>query len=561
MPVSKKDEIMLQYADGIFKQADSGLYWQNILKSIGVDTSVEGAANAALLAAGVSASTLFAPLGIVLFLGGLGLGVYRASKKTDETVAELINKLEALDYEDTPVQKEVEKWIKLLQQYRGYFQFDSGMGKDQSEMRHNMVKIKKLTELTGYLETMNRVWPKVAPQLDDWKIGKWGDIGEAEVTLKQCLVYTKKFLGELKSEAQVALKRGFEKLRAAREKKTGRPVKSYSILAQEILNLHSKLAGIYGKAPSYDGVEDRAFRLANIIINDPRKAFAVLKANPSWVRYLSKLRDLLQKAITQTKAAFNSTNNISKRAALILPNGIKMNMDTGSKGIPGVDKKKAPRRKKSPVAKLKSIIQAIQKNANHVRAVFLPGLPQIAEDGAYGPETGALIAKLMLRSRAIRNIISSKVGLAPRDMRNWKMLYRDPSKIRALYGALSYMVQEIQNIQSRKQQSSGQVASPSSYTSNVPCPLKKDKLRVDEIDACLKQMVVKDYVTGKTMSAHDFLVKEVGAKTPAARAQWTWDALGAGSVGGLPKAERWLDWGTTLVRYVKHNKKGRYNII
>jgi len=80
----------------------------------GAGAAGAGAAGAGGLGAAIVSNPVGWIVGAVLLVGGVAAAIYFATEKTDDNLRDLISRIEALDYEDTPVHTRVQSWIDTL---------------------------------------------------------------------------------------------------------------------------------------------------------------------------------------------------------------------------------------------------------------------------------------------------------------------------------------------------------------------------------------------------------------------------------------------------------------
>jgi hypothetical protein len=563
MPKTERDEILAKYAksQGIEKEA-SELTAYRLATELGIEAALLGVGGAlagggavALITGGLatSATGIGFPVGVILTAAGVAYTIYNAINKADNTVAELIDRLEDLDYEGTVAERAITTWIMALKRHKKNMSIP-GLGTDAEVLNKSFNRVLAIKALIRDLEQMNAMWPQVKANVEDWKfLGNFGDVGEAEVTLKQTLSHSKQLLEAVRADAQSKAKAMQEKVK----QKFDEYVEKITPNAQKIINMYGKLAAAAGgRIPKFDNKsEEMGWNLANSIVKKEvtMKDFAVIQRN---LPHMTNLQKLMEAGLEQLGYKKESSNEpaLSKRA-LTLGTGEKVKgtiPEPSPKGYAGQGKKKGMSSR---------LVLGMQKIINNLRAKYNPTLNTILEDGVYGPETGEAIASLIVGNKLINKILTG-AGFTASEVRDYNKIKKDPGVLRKLYALFSNIARKdagvipkrpdpVKEYTVTKSKDKPGISSRTRYYDMKELMEKHDPEDA-EIDALIKEMMIK-FKGRPTMSAYDYLRLRHGIRSMSERAELIRQVFDKGR--GLPAARWWIDSGAQLRRFMETGDK------
>lgn len=383
----ENSEIMQEYAriisqDTIVKEAG----WRDVMEVLGLEAA--GIGGAAMLGGGVAAAmgltggAAAVPLAI-LGTAWLAYDIFQAATKADNTVGELIERLESLDPTswvswmgfkegDENAAKKIEQWISDLEQHKKAI----GPGEISANMEERGKaagrKVDALIKLSKYLDQMKFEWQEVKPRLTDWG---W-DPEQTEITLKNTITATKDAIQEARVGAQKATGEFI-----AKAKETGG--KDYKGMATKVKSMYDQLTKMYGQAPTFDNaVEKNGFDLANKILAGQ----VTMKDIELHGSSMKMLHDVMARALNTKKSEV--VNRALSKRALTLGDGTKIPTTSGPAGVA---KKEKGRR---PMSRRNTEVTSLQRSLNYLTTAYGTGANKIAEDGIYGPRTAAALQAL-----------------------------------------------------------------------------------------------------------------------------------------------------------------------
>lgn len=565
MPQSEKCEIMNKYASLVSEAAPTNaLTYGNIAQALGIEAAgIAGGGALGTILGGASATGIGAAIiGGVLSGGFATYAIFEAMKATDNTVKELIDRLEDLDYADTNAEQALEGWINTLKGYLPKLQFVPDTGDRAKDADKNLTKWNVLREILSQLQIIQNSWPKVKPMMQDWQFtGRWGDIGQAEMTIHQTTAAVTKQLLNLTQKIQAASK----KFIAEQSKKTG---VQYVQLATDIDELYARLTHLGGKAPKFDTTDEKAaWRLAQRILNktgkiEPPTEMELNTGGPLMV----KLKELMKQGVRyfeektaqqeqeylaqQEQATKTQSANpaLSKRA-LTLGDGKQI-------GVVSKPSKKHKRRRRD------NATSKLQKVVNILNAKYNPqmSLGKIREDGIYGPNTAAATKSLLLKFDKLKNA-AEKVGITIKHVDDFASMRRNQNAVAALYnvmapyaGAAAITTTTTVPAAGAEETTRQPERGISRRDIGVKCNPSKHDPTSDEIVSCLKNYFkVKDRQTDEWYYAYYWL-NSLGVYSEDRMVRLVQDAF-------PPARYRPMDWDPTqFVSYVTNRLGGRHGI-
>lgn len=569
MPHNECDEILIAFAESqgiLTKQASNLLLAGNVAKALGMEAAVNATAAlvgtatgaGAMAGMGLSGPPGWVAFGAIMLVGGLAWAISSAVQQADNTIDELVDRLDALDIDGTTVQRQVESWMRALKSYKPALQAPT-LGEPAQVAQQSAERVAAVIALVNDLKQMQQAWPGVKSIVKDWKwTGQFGDIGEAETTLNQTTAAIQTLLQQLQAEANKAAQKTLAEL----QKSSG---KDYSAIANKVVELYKQLtAAAGGKEPSFDEPgEQEGYDLAVALSGG--KTPNLGEKLQQHIGYMVNLRNKMLQGVKQLQKKSAAKPPLSKRA-LTLGNGQKVVMP-GQKGMANTRKNQ-----KNPV---RQMVEALQVAINHLSAKYNSERNRINEDGLYGPQTSGVLSALMTKYKPLRLALEDQAGVNVRTVEDYNRLKRNPRVLRDIYQVLSQFVsaaksrspgegmaatrREEGGYRQREQEPAG---SPATIEEIMVKP--GDDLTDMEIDLVLRNVMrVPSPVRGRDESAFDYLRHRVGLATTKARAEEIRNAFT--QAGGMPKAERWSEWGEALVRHVKQefgkDDRGQYGIL
>ena len=581
--LTDKEEIIFKYS-AKEKFASNELMASNVAQALGIEAAV--LAGSAVVGAGAGAAGMFGfggagvgalaglglsgppgwiVLGAIALIGTLAWAISSAVRRTDDNIEDLVDRLEDLDSEGTAAETAIKSWVRALNSYRQVLTPPQipALGQDNNAIvEDNLKRVMVIKSVVGVLEDIYNKWPLVKAAVKDWKfLGSMGDVGQAEVTIKQTYSSVKSLYEQLQKQAQKDAKETLDKI------KKFIPDENYLLIAQEVLKLYNTLTKAFdGIGPKFDTSSEKiGYEFAKEIVVRKGDVDSV-EINKN-IKHVINLRDLMRDGLKQvtSKRRANLKPPMSKRA-LTLGDGTRIDFSKPIEDSKPSVKKPIKKKKQKP----DRFVVAIQRFINILRGRYLLHMSKISEDGMYGPETAGYLSAIMVKSDKLRKALNSK-GLYVRDVQDYKRIRNNIGDIKNIHSALSEVIYDVtrkpiskrddevgipgiverDKIEDKKKEK----ISPEGLPIGI-CPLDKPGLNTYEVDQCLRIMPVTD-PSGKKTNAYSFLKFYAGANTAAERAAMLYDAFGAGSVGGLPLAAKWTDYGIDLVKYVVERTSGR----
>jgi hypothetical protein len=569
MPDYDRDEILKAFAksQGFGKEAANALLASNIAKALGIEAGISAGAAAigaaigkgALAGLGLSGPPGWVAFGAIMLVGGLAWAIGSAIQQADNNIDDLIDRLEALDYEGTTVNNQILSWIRALKSYKPALQAPT-LGKPEQVAQQSAERVYAIMMLVRDLRQMQQAWPGVKSAVEDWKfLGRFGDVGEAEVTLNQTAQAMEGLLKQLQTEASKATQKTLAELQKDSKQ-------DYKSVAMQVIRLFEQLTAAAGKEPVFDEPgEEIGYNFA-VALSKGSEINMTKQQLQENVSYMTRLRDKMLQGMKQLQKKSESKPPISKRA-LTLGNGEKVVMPD-QKGRGGTRKNKPT--KSNPVREL---VKAMQVGINHLSARYNPEGNRIVIDGIYGPQTSGALVSLAAKYKSFRLAMESQAGLSVKSLYNHSVLRRDPSALRKIYSVVSEFVSKIKNSPSQIDGSAGyREKQQDNTTPKVTSTLIEeimnkpgDELTDMEIDLVLRNVMrVPTRVRGQEESAFALLKHKVGLSSVSARANFIRETFSSGA-SGMPKASKWANWGSSLYNQVKRefgNKhKGPYSLL
>ena len=523
MPLTTQDEILFAYASLIQPELIKTAWdFKDLLKTFGLDALIGAGSGGAALAGGASVGEAgAAALGIaggpitaivlgVLAIGGLAMGIYQLSKLTDDNLAGLLKRLEALD-PDTQAKPIVDGWLKAIEAYKKQLDAASLItGTDEERAAKTLMELNIVQSIVTYLKTIQRDWPEIKKHLKDWEI--IGDPAHAEKAINQTTTVleseSQKLIQQLQANAQ--------KVVQEYSQKSGQ---NYIQAAKEITELYDRLTELNGKALILDLAENEAWILTQQILGktggEPVTADELQKEWSSITTLKTTLQQAIEYLSKHPAKAESIKPPISKRA-LTLADGKHF----------GPTKQKA---QNQTITTIQIVLNAIMKSYPQQ----FEGKATLTADGIYGPLTADALNALVTKMGAEEHL-----GLTSEEILDYKDINADIEKQNKIYQMFVALEKEI-----------GGKATPAQTPAPKPvgeCPWGKDNMTDNEIESCLRAIVVQEEGRER-MAASDWL-ELYNYSTPKERADVVRRQLSSadGSLGG-----NWTDKTQQLIWDVK----------
>lgn len=170
--------------------------WRDVVEELGLEAAAGVALPAALGLIGITAAPI--TIGSLLLGGAISVAFFAFTKKADNNLTDLIERLESLDPNDQ-AKSAVEGWIKKLNEFKGRVAIHMLPSDPKDRAALVASRILAFRELNDYLSEMLKWWPEAKRNMDDW-FG-W-DVGKAEHAIKETAAAISKQLTELKYRSQ-----------------------------------------------------------------------------------------------------------------------------------------------------------------------------------------------------------------------------------------------------------------------------------------------------------------------------------------------------------------------
>lgn len=467
-------EVMIKYASLMQDQKliKTAWTWEDVASAIGVDVAL-GAGIGALTGSGVTAGALGAlgvglpPVGIALALGGLGASIYFATRQSDNNVEDLIDRLEDLDT-NSRSEGIVQYWINTLRQFQGLFKIEPSTTDPEATAIANAKKITELEQLKKFLESIQRDWPRVESNLDDWG----ADPRQAQYAIQQTSANVQQMLNDIGAKVRQAEQKIVEKY----SKETG---VDYSAAAKEVVGLYDKLTEMAGKPPKFDTPAERSgYDLAKQIVSGEAKGRAVQMYGSN----MMELKKLMEQGVQMLSKKTSTYRPYISKRALTLGDGTRVDQ-------PGVAGKQS-RRRGGPVADL-------QRHINTLNQEYETGARPIRVDNIYGPRTAAAFRHLVTSVPEIKKaVLSAGVPLAtlsdPKEMRGSAAGITDAVSALGGYARKARSKMLSPREKGKTKERSKTKTEPRSTQYGIPCDPYKADLNGAEIMACLSLKSIYD---------------------------------------------------------------------
>lgn len=423
---------MLEFAKIIDEQSKfnkTAWTWRDLLGTVGTEalltggTAAAGAAGLLAPSAGGGAAGAAAALGLgsnpvgwviggILIASGVAYAIYDGTRMTDDNIADLVERLEALDYEGTPAEAKVEGWIQQLNGMRQVMQLPQTTTDPEQMAKVNAEKASAMNQVKAYIDQMQREWPQVERHLEDWGF----DAKQAEIALTT----TAKTI----ASATTAIQQEVAKAKSEMLKDVGQASGvDITDLAKKIDALYEEITKIEGAPPVPEtSTETRTYGLVQKILEKgehlPREQVE------TYVPYLSKMHKDLESLLQRAKQKKASTNLMISKRAWRLSSDPRGGQSAGRQ-----------RRRQGNAT-------ALQKAINDLNVAYNTGATRINEDGIYGPRTSQALATLVSKVKGLDQAFRNQ-GVGPQLIGDPSLMRRNPDKLQAANAVLQSLVQRI----------------------------------------------------------------------------------------------------------------------
>ena len=394
--------------------------------AVATDLAIMGVAKAAG-AAGLSFPPLWPTIAVgaaLIAAGGAMYGIYNMIEQTDDNVADLIDRMKALDYEGTDAETVITSWIDQLEGLRKTFAVPIGTDDPKEKYEALGNKIAAFEKGMGVLGSIYTTYHTyVKEQLKDW-FGSWGDKGDFEQALKKTTANYKKRLNAMYAEF----------------KKSALELHNPQEILKEILALEGQVKAMWA-APVYNEKEQVALEFA-------RKGGSPKEVKQNLPALLKLRNDLKNKILPLAK---KKKQQYTRRAEVDQP------ISKRAVELPDEPTAQIKRKPKGTGIRKNDVVLAMQERINDLsRALGVFAGGGIREDGMYGPNTANAVAALIdkfqqipeeekaqypMRADLVKNLQAR--GLTIDLIKNWKAM-NQPQHTRHL-NQLSNAIKDVWN--------------------------------------------------------------------------------------------------------------------
>lgn len=444
-------------------------------------------AGAATGTAGAAAAIAGGPIGWVLLAGGVAFAIYQGTRLADNRVKDLLERIEALDYEDTDAQSVVEKWKTDLASFLPYFQVQMAPdpnkpGEVVNQARQQLGNIERVAT---YLNQMALTWPQVKPLLTDPFYER--DITQFENALTKTTAAINQQLADIKQRAQQAA----QQLIAQKGQATGVDLVD---VAKDIIALEARVQQS-GEKPIYEktDIDERVVRnFVNKVINESATEEEINQYVTPMVALRDRMRNSLQRMEAKQQAK-PSRNRPASAKPYISKRAFRTSSEPPSAAAPGATRGRVG---KNPQVTL------LQRLINRLNIALKTGIDRIEEDGAYGVNTAAAFTGLVAKSPELDDYLRKYAGLDEKSIVDFKVMSNPENvsdAVRVLYSYLQKVV------------SADGTAAPANLqtqqdpTQGVMCNPNKANPSPEEVSACLRSIIMNDPKSGREVSLYMFL--------------------------------------------------------
>lgn len=452
---------------------------------------VGAGAGAGAGAAGVGTAIVSNPvgwiIGAVLLVAGVGSAIYFAVQKTDDNLKDLIERIEALDYEGTKAETRVQSWIDTLTKKSQAFQLPAlGAMNDKEKANQLAQKTMEMEDTIRILKQIAADWPETSPYLGDWKFFPFDDPADFEYALKKTYAESVKMLNNIKQKSQEAANQVISS--------TQKP----TLLVTEINSLDTQISNIWGK-PEYDREEQKALEVGRRILKKEVNMVEYSNYLPKLVDIRDQLRTLLQVAKRKTKKA-GADEDIQKLA-------VKLPDKPGVKPSTKPSKQLSKRR----YITRSDVVESLQNYLNHLNVALNVPSEMLKEDGRYGSKTAdALIKTLGVVGKMLPNFFKKLQwqGIPVSRLGDVSFVNNNPGFINYITKEISKVSDAIRSGGPEALKEQQQQTKPISMRTPTTCNWNKQNPTSEEMLACFQQLYGN--IGGERVNLYDYAKQNMG---------------------------------------------------
>lgn len=421
-------------------------------------------------------ATVGGPVGLAVGLvAGAAISALSVSQRADVSIEELIERIEALDYEKTRYKLLVRNWIENLKQYQGALQEPITAVDPENRGKLAKKKIEDLMALKKFLDVMWPDWMKkdgVKETIRDWGF----DPSDFEYTFKKVYGIVSQMLKQINERSK----------NAAAQVLSTQP-EPIDKLYTEVSTLAAQIKMTWA-APEFTPEEKQLLESAKRLRAGQVKDVEEVKNTVSGLGKLRKdLKQLLEEA--KKRAQRHKRSDIERdieKTAVSLPDA-----PTPKEQKTTRTKKRTPGRAvvvKSPAT------QKLQMLINKAAAALGLSLT-VMPDGTYGDKTASAMVAIIKSSPKMTAYFRSN-GFS-------ENIASDIKLMNSYNGAFIGLATRLMNKLFEPVPEAGQTQSPKTTQTGVQCNWYKSHPSAAEQLSCLKGFRV--YVGGSVINAYDYM--------------------------------------------------------
>lgn len=453
----------------------------------GAGAAVGGGAAAAGGGLAAAAWPVTAIVGAVAAVGGLAYGIYWWVERTDDNVADLIDRIEDLDYEGTDAEPTIKTWIGQLNSLRQAFAIPMTSADPKERFEQLGEKIAAFEKGMAVIKNIEQNYHTyVKKSLKDW-FGSWGDLGDFETALTKTSTNYAKRLAAMTSE--------FKKLQT----QVSNPVSAL----EEIRKLEAQITTLWA-IPTYNEKEQEVLVWAQSggtsgSVQEIRQNTAVL---------LKLKGDLRSKILPQAKR--ENRRATGKRASLNQP------LSKRAVELPKAPTAVTPRPTRRRLPK-SDTVHTMQEQINDLSTALDVNIGgRIKEDGIYGQNTANAVAYLVsvfsqvdsekypARANLAANLKSK--GITTQMLANHQLMRSTARHMNRLTNSIAevwaYHTGAKQQLSQREPGQPGQPTEPAVYTGPSKCDWNALNPTREQMLECFKTL--QEDIGGERSYLYDY---------------------------------------------------------